>query len=56
MYLLKQILEDFIVREISSTPTKSSGKYLYYKLKKKNQNTLDAVTQLAKALRIKWRK
>ncbi len=53
MYVLKQQPEDFIVKEISNIPIKDSGRYLYFRLKKKNRNTLDVVKQLAKALHIK---
>ncbi|MDP3989634.1 MAG: tRNA pseudouridine(13) synthase TruD [archaeon] len=53
MYKLKQIPEDFLVTEISSIPRSDNGRYHYYKLKKKNRNTIDAVKQLAKTLGIK---
>lgn len=53
MYTLKTIPEDFIVKEISNVPQKSSGKYLYAKLTKRNLNTIDALKILSKALNIK---
>ena len=53
MYLLKTIPEDFIVREISNIQIKDSGKYLYFKLTKKNYNTLDAIKKIARALGLK---
>ena len=58
MYQLKQIPEDFVVKEISlldfqrkilSADTPSRGKYLYFQLRKKNKNTLEAVQALARA-------
>lgn len=53
MYRLKQLPEDFIVKEISSLKTKNQGSYLYFLLKKKNRNTLDAVKEIAKQLNLK---
>ncbi len=52
MYSLKVLSEDFIVKEISSIETKPTGKYLYFKLTKKNLNTLDAVKAIAQRLTI----
>lgn len=52
MYILKQIPEDFLVTERSSVTLQQSGPYLYYKLVKKNWNTLDAVKRIAEILRI----
>ena len=40
MHKLKQIPEDFIVREISDYEVDESGSYAYFVLKKKNYNTL----------------
>ena len=56
MFKIKQIPEDFIVREISNINVKDSGKYLYYKLTKKNYNTIDVISKIAKRLRIKEKK
>ncbi len=53
MYVLKQVPEDFLVTEISNVPFQSSGAYLYYKLVKKNWNTLDAVKRIAETAKIK---
>ena len=53
MYKLKQLPEDFVVQEISSIIPKSAGEYLYFKLTKKDWNTLDAVKEIAKILRIR---
>jgi len=53
MYILKQIPEDFIVKEISNVEIKTSGRYLYLKLTKKNWNTLDAIKKIADALHLK---
>ncbi|MBU0457323.1 MAG: tRNA pseudouridine(13) synthase TruD [Nanoarchaeota archaeon] len=53
MYILKQLPEDFIVKEISNVEIKDKGKYFYYKLKKTNRNTLDVVKEIAKQLNVK---
>lgn len=52
MYQIKQLPEDFIVKEISNVKIKSRGSYLYFKLGKKNWNTLDAVKAISKRLNI----
>ncbi len=52
MYILKQLPEDFIVREISNLQASDSGRYVYIKVTKKNRNTLDVVKELAKQLHI----
>ena len=52
MYILKQIPQDFIVREISSVKLEKSGSYTYFLLRKKNRNTLDVIKQLAHLLHI----
>jgi len=52
MYKLKQIPEDFIVKEINKLEIKDKGKYAYFLLKKRNYNTLRAIQQIAKELRI----
>src|SRR3989338_4453907 len=52
MYQIKQIPEDFIVRETSDTKFKDSGEYSYFLLKKKNYNTLSAIQKIADALKI----
>ncbi|MEK6939075.1 MAG: tRNA pseudouridine(13) synthase TruD [Nanoarchaeota archaeon] len=52
MYLLKQIPEDFVVKEISNVVVSNSGKYLYFKLSKREENTLDVIKNLSKALHL----
>ena len=52
MYTLKQIPEDFIVNEITDVTFGKEGKYIYFKMKKKGYNTLDALRKIAKNLRI----
>ncbi len=49
---LKQIPEDFIVKEIINLKLEP-GKYLYYKLTKKNWNTLDIIKELSSRLKTK---
>lgn len=51
-YFLKQIPEDFIVREISTVTLKETGRYIYVKITKRNKNTLDVVKELARKLGI----
>ncbi|MBW3019423.1 tRNA pseudouridine(13) synthase TruD, partial [Candidatus Woesearchaeota archaeon] len=48
---IKQSPEDFYVKEIISLDTKESGKYLYFKLKKRDLTTLEAIKRLAIALK-----
>ena len=52
MYVLKQLLKDFIVQEISNVQYSDNGKYIYFHLKKKGLNTLDAVKLLARVFNI----
>jgi len=52
MYKLKQAPEDFIVKEIFSPKVSDNGEYVYFTLKKKNYNTLDAIKAVARALHI----
>ncbi len=56
MYQIKQQPEDFIVKEISTVKTEPSGKYIYFWMKKRNYNTLEAVRQIADMLRIPLKK
>ena len=53
---IKENPEDFIVREIDDLKINNKGKYLYFLLKKKNYNTLDALKRIAATLHapIKW--
>lgn len=53
MSQLKQIPEDFVVKEISDVPLNEKGRHLYFLLKKKNLGTLEAVRKIADALRIR---
>ena len=52
MYKIKQLPEDFIVREINDIKFNDSGQYCYFALKKKNYNTLKAIQKIAEKLRI----
>lgn len=52
MYKLKQSPEDFIVKEISNIEVTGKGDYSYFLLKKKNYNTLRAIENIAKSLKI----
>jgi tRNA pseudouridine13 synthase len=59
MYKIKQQPEDFIVKEIPlaiATTKPESGPYLYFKLKKRNWNTLDAIKGIAFQLHCKLNK
>lgn len=51
MHKIKQIPEDFIVKEISDITSGNTGKYAYFILKKKNYNTLKAVETIASSLK-----
>ena len=46
MYKLKVKPEDFIVREKSNVKMKDQGRFSYFKLTKKNRNTLDVVKEI----------
>jgi tRNA(Glu) U13 pseudouridine synthase TruD len=50
MYKIKQKPEDFIVSEIFSPELKKEGQYAYFRLKKTNYNTIDAVRRIADAI------
>ncbi len=52
MYQLKRLPEDFVVKEIPNFQLLTKGRYLCFKLCKKDWNTLDAVQSIAKALGI----
>lgn len=56
MYKLKQIPEDFLVREISTVTFSDAGKYLYFLLRKKNWNTMDVIKRLASILGVAEKK
>lgn len=51
-YKLKQIPGDFIVKERTSLSFQPEGKYCYFILTKKNRNTIDAITEIARKLGI----
>jgi tRNA pseudouridine13 synthase len=53
MYKIKQIPEDFIVREILDIPFEVEGKFVIYELKKKDYTTQKAVDTIQKALYIR---
>lgn len=52
MYQIKQLPEDFVVKEISNVEIKDKGKFVYFKLMKKDWNTLDAVKEISRRLNI----
>ena len=52
MYKIKQLPEDFIVREISSVNAKENGFYAYFLLKKNNYSTVRALEVLSEKLSI----
>jgi tRNA pseudouridine13 synthase len=52
MYQIKQISEDFVVKEISNIKFLDKGSHVYFGLKKKNWNTLDVVKEISKRLGI----
>lgn len=52
MHKIKQIPEDFIVKEINDVKFSDNGRYSYFILKKKNYNTMMAVKAIARRLGI----
>jgi len=52
MHKIKQLPEDFIVKEINEIKLNDHGKYSYFLLKKRNYNTLRAIEAIASKLRI----
>jgi len=56
MYEIKKKPEEFIVKEISNIKFKDKGDFVYFLLKKKEYNTLDAIKRIADALNapVKW--
>ena len=52
MYKIKQIPEDFLVKEINNLRLEGNGQYSYFVLKKKSYNTLRAIEKIANELRI----
>jgi len=53
MYKIKQIPEDFIVKEVNEVKLDNKGKYSYFLLKKKSYNTLRAVQLISEKTNIK---
>ena len=51
MYIIKNKAEDFIVDEVIELNL-DGGKYIYFKLKKENLNTSEAVELIAKRLNL----
>ena len=56
MYRIKELPEDFIVKEISTIKPSEKGKYTYFLLKKKNYNTIRAIEHIANALHVNPKK
>lgn len=52
MYIIKENPEDFIVEEIFPLPQGTQGDYSYWKLRKVNLTTLDALSRMAAKLRV----
>lgn len=52
MYTIKQVPEDFIVEEISDHEIIDNGSYYIFLMTKKNTNTLDAIHEISRTLRI----
>ena len=50
--IMKEIPEDFCVKEISKLEFNEKGRYYYYLLKKRNYNTLDAISKISERLKI----
>ncbi|HIJ11043.1 TPA: tRNA pseudouridine(13) synthase TruD [Candidatus Woesearchaeota archaeon] len=53
MYTLKQIPDDFIVKEVSNIVLNEKGRFTYVKLTKRGRNTQDVVSQIASQLHLK---
>jgi len=56
MYKIKQRPEDFIVNEIFSPKLKKQGDYVYFRLKKTNYNTIDAIKKIANAIKLPFKR
>ncbi len=52
MYKIKQVPEDFIVKEKLNLNIKESGDYIYFILKKKNWTTVKAIQSIAERFKI----
>jgi tRNA(Glu) U13 pseudouridine synthase TruD len=55
-YKLKQIPEDFIVKEHTKEDLQDEGEYLIFRMRKQNYTTENAVQELARALKIERKK
>lgn len=56
MYILKHFPEDFIVDEVSTIVPEPSGKFLYFRLKKRGLNTVDALKNIAVQLGVSMKR
>ena len=56
MYNIKQLPEDFIVKEISKVDIEDNGQYSYFSLKKSNYTTVGALELLSKKFKIPLKK
>ncbi len=56
MYTLKQLPEDFVVRERSAIQLEKNGNYTYFLLKKRNLNTINALQLIAKKVNIDFKR
>ncbi len=52
MYVIKHVPEDFAVTEVSTVNMKNTGRFLYFRLLKRDYNTLDALNRVAAGLRV----
>ncbi|MBI2656496.1 tRNA pseudouridine(13) synthase TruD, partial [Candidatus Woesearchaeota archaeon] len=52
MHQIKQLPQDFIVKEISNVNLEINGQYAYYTLKKTNYTTIDALQILSQKFKI----
>ena len=52
MYKIKEIPEDFVVKEITNVKAGEKGDYSYFWLKKRDYTTIRAVEKIAERLRI----
>ncbi|MBW2966114.1 tRNA pseudouridine(13) synthase TruD [Candidatus Woesearchaeota archaeon] len=52
MYKIKQIPEDFFVKEIPDYQLDQKGEYSYFLLKKRNYTTMNAISKIANKLKI----
>lgn len=50
MYKIKQVPEDFVVKEVSNIEERKTGKFSYFVMKKKNYTTSDSIHAIARKL------